>query len=339
MTNSKRSATHRATIVLLCLTLAAACSGAPAQPATKALQKVTLQLQWVTQAQFAGYYVALDKGYYADEKIDLTIKPGGPDVSPADLVSSGTADFGTALLADLTTAIQSGKPLISIAQIQQANGLILVANKSSGIKQPKDFVGKKVGVWLGAWEAQFDALLAKEGIAPDTVQVVSQGFSMDPFLKGDLNVASAMIYNEYYTVLESGVKPENLTVIDYAAYGLDFPGDTLFTNKQTVQKNPDLCIRMLRASLKGWQYAIDHPADAADIVLRYDKSGVQTKDHQLSMMLEIAKLVQAPGRSLGQTDQASVQRTIDSLLRYNILKGPVKIEDVYTNEFWNQAHK
>ena len=339
MRNSKRNRLHGVIVVLLCLICVAACTGTPAQPATKALQKVTLQLQWVTQAQFAGYYVALDKGYYTAEKIDLTINPGGPDMSPADLVSSGTADFGTALLADLTAAIQGGKPLISIAQFQQANGLILIANKSSGIKQPQDFAGKKVGVWLGAWEAQFDALLAKEGIAPDSVQVVSQGFSMDPFLKGDLNVASAMIYNEYYVVLERGVRPEDLTVIDYATYGLDFPGDTLFTNKQTAQKNPDLCVRMLRASLKGWQYAIDHPAEAADIVLKYDKSGVQTKDHQLSMLLEIAKLIQAPGRSLGQTDQASVQRTIDALLRYNILKGPVKPEDVFTNAFWDKAHQ
>ncbi len=329
---------HPAVAALLCLTLTVACTSTPVQPASKALQKATLQLQWVTQAQFAGYYVALNKGYYTAEKIDLTINPGGPDMSPADVVSSGSADFGTALLADLTAAIQGGKPLISIAQIQQANGLILIANKSSAIKQPRQFVGKKVGVWLGAWEAQFNALLAEEGIAPDSVQVVSQGFSMDPFFKGDLDVASAMIYNEYYTVLESGVKPENLTVIDYATYGLDFPGDTLFANKQTAQKDPDLCVRMLRASLKGWQYAIDHPAEAADIVLQYDKSGVQTKDHQLSMMIEIAKLVQMPGRSLGQTDQGSVQRTIDALLRYNILKGPVKPEDVYTNEFWDQAH-
>jgi NitT/TauT family transport system substrate-binding protein len=298
-----------------------------------------LQLQWVTQAQFAGYYVALDKEYYRQEGLDLTIKPGGPDLSPVDLVTSGVSDFGTALLADLTTAIQGGKPVVSIAQIQQANGLVLVTNKSSGIKQPKDFVGKKVGVWLGSWEAQFDALLAKEGIAPQSVQVVSQGFSMEPFLKGDLNVASAMIYNEYYMVLESGVKADDLTVIDYAAYGLDFPGDTLFASRQTAKQRPDLCVRMLRASLKGWQYAVDHPEEAADIVLKYDKSGVQTKQHQLSMMKEIAKLVQVSGQPLGLTDRATVQQTVDTLLRYSILKGSVKPEDVFTNEFWEQAHK
>jgi NitT/TauT family transport system substrate-binding protein len=323
--------------MLLCIAFLTACA-APAKP-TPAVQSVSLQLQWVTQAQFAGYYVALDKGYYREEGLELTIKPGGPDLAPADLVASGVSDFGTALLADLTTAIQSGKPLISIAQIQQANGLVLVAAKSSGIKQPQDFAGKKVGVWMGSWEAQFNALLAKEGIAPSSVLIMSQGFSMDPFLKKELDVASAMIYNEYYMVLESGVKPEDLTIIDYANYGLDFPGDTLFASRKTTQARPDLCVRMVRASLKGWQYAIDHPEEAADIVLKYDKSGVQTRQHQLSMMKEIAKLVQVSGRPLGQTDSAAVQGMIETLVRYNILKGSVKQEDVYTNQFWEQARK
>jgi NitT/TauT family transport system substrate-binding protein len=333
--NGSHNTNRRIVAALLCIVFMAACTSA--KPTTPPVQRVSLQLQWVTQAQFAGYYVALDKGYYREANIDLTIKPGGPDLAPVDLVANGVSDFGTSLLADLATAIQSGKPVISISQIQQANGLVLVANKASGIKQPQDFVGKKVGVWLGSWEAQFDALLAKEDIAAQNVQVVSQGFSMEPFLKGDLQVASAMIYNEYYMVLESGVKPEDLNVIDYAAYGLDFPGDTLFTRRETADKSPDLCIRMLRASLRGWQYAIEHPEEAADIVLKYDKSGVQTRQHQLSMMKEISKLVQAAGRPLGQTDSAAVQRMIDTLVRYNILKGPVKPEDVFTNDFWDQA--
>ena len=337
MKTSLRYSSGCLAILLFGVALVSACSSAPAKPATPAVQRVSLQLQWVTQAQFAGYYVALDKGYYRQEGIDLTIKPGGPDLAPIDLVDSGVSDFGTSLLADLATSIQSGKLIISIAQIQQANGLVLVANKSSGIKQPQDLVGKKVGVWLGSWEAQFNALLAKESIAPQSVQVVSQGFSMEPFLKGDLNVASAMIYNEYYMVLESGVKPEDLNVIDYATYGLDFPGDTLFTSRKTAKDRPDLCVRMLRASLKGWQYAVDHPEETADIVLKYDKSGVQTRQHQLSMMKEIAKLVQVSGRPLGQTDRAAAQRTIETLVRYNILKGAIKPEDVYTNEFWEQA--
>jgi NitT/TauT family transport system substrate-binding protein len=301
------------------------------------LTPVTLQLQWVTQAQFAGYFVAYDKGWYKDESIDLTIIPGGPDQIPVDLVASGTRDFATTLLADLAVAIQSGKPIIGISQIQQKNGLLLIARKSSNIQAPKDFNGKKVGVWLGSWEAQFDALTAQQGINKEDFSLVNQGYSMDAFIKGDLDVASAMIYNEYYAVLESGVKPEELNIIDYASYKLDFPGDTLFTSKKLVQENPDLCIRMVRASLRGWQYAVEHPEEAASIVMKYDKTGVLKADHQLSMMKEIAKLVHVEGRQLGRSDDPALQRTIDTLFQYSILSTMVQPKDVMTNDFWDKA--
>jgi NitT/TauT family transport system substrate-binding protein len=323
-------------IVLLCLVLVAACGPEPT-PTPIPLEPVSLQLQWVTQAQFAGYYVALDKGWYQEEGIDLTINPGGPDLVPVDLVAAGARDFGTTLLADLVVAVQQGKPVVSLAQIQQTNGLLLLAYKESGIVQPTDFAGKRVGVWLGAWQAQFDALMAKEGLVTGDFELVSQGFSMDSFLARELDVASAMIYNEYYVVLENGVRPEDLNVIDYANYGLDFPGDTLFTSRQLAEQDPDLCARMLRASLNGWQYAVDNPEEAADIVLKYDEAGVQTRDHQLSMMDEIAKLVSVPVRELGFTDRDDVRRTIDTLLSYGVLSGPVQPEEVFTNDIWEQA--
>jgi NitT/TauT family transport system substrate-binding protein len=294
-------------------------------------------LQWVTQAQFAGYYVALDKGWYKDEGIDLAIIPGGPDQAPVDLVISGTRDFGTALLADLAVAVQGSKPVIGIAQIQQENGLLLITKKSSGIQGPKDFADKKVGVWLGSWEAQFDALAVQQNLKPSDFTLVSQGYSMDPFIKDELDVASVMVYNEYYAVLESGISPQDLNIINYADYGLDFPGDILFTSRATLEQDPDLCVRMVRASLKGWLYAIEHPEEAADIVLKYDQTGVQTKEHQLSMMTEIAKLVQLQGRQLGRSDDAVLQRTIDTLLQFGVLKGAVQAADVMTNEIWEKA--
>jgi len=325
-------------VMLICTVLLAGCGTQPT-PTPPPLEPVTLQLQWVTQAQFAGYYVALDKGWYREEGIDLTIDPGGPDLVPSDLVTAGQADFGTGLLADLVVGVQQGKPVISVAQIQQLNGLLLIAFKSSGIAGPADFAGKRVGVWLGAWEAQFDAMMAKQGLTTNDFSLVSQGFTMDPFLKGELDVASAMIYHAYYVALESEVTPEELNIIDYANYGLDFPGDTLFTTRQTLEQKPDLCERMVRASLRGWQYAVEHPEEAADIVLKYDKSGVQTREHQLSMMNEIAKLVVLPVRPLGFTDRDSVLRTIDTLASYGVIGGPVQPEDVFTNDIWEEATK
>jgi len=318
----------------LVVTIVAACGP---EPTPVPLEPVTLQLQWVTQAQFAGYYVALDKGWYAEEGIDLTIKPGGPDLVPVDLLASGTVDFATALLPDLAVAVQEGKPLVSIAQIQQSNGLLLLAFKSSGIQTPRDFRGKRVGVWLGGWDAQFRALIAKENLTLDDFELVPQGFSMDPFLEGELDVASAMIYNEYHVVLESGVSPDELNVIDYADYGLDFPGDTLCVRRDTCEQDPDLCVRMLRASLRGWQYAVDHPEEATTLVLKYDKSGVQTREHQIAMMNDIARLVAIPLRPLGFTERDDVRRTLDTLLAYGVLNGPVRPDDLFTNDIWEQA--
>jgi NitT/TauT family transport system substrate-binding protein len=329
--------TFRFISILLIVSFVLTACANQAAPTAEPLTPVTLQLQWVTQAQFAGYYVALEKGWYAEEGIDLTIIPGGPDQAPIDLVTSGTRDFGTALLADLTVAVQTSKPVIGIAQIQQSNGLLLLAKKSSGIQSPADLKGKKVGVWLGSWEAQFDALIVQQGIAATDFSLVSQGYSMTDFVNDELDVASAMIYNEYYSVLESGIKAEDLNIIDYADFGLDFPGDVLFTSRATAEQNPDLCTRMVRASLRGWQYAIEHPEEAADIVLKYDQTGVQTRPHQLTMMTEIAKLVQLDGRQLGRSDETVLQRTIDTLLQFDILKGTVQPADVMTNEFWDKA--
>lgn len=324
-------------VMVLCVVLVAGCAAGDTTPTSPPLDQISLQLQWVTQAQFAGYYVALDKGWYEQEGIELTIEPGGPDLVPVDLVAAGTHDFGTSLLADLVVAVEGGKSVISIAQIQQMNGLLLVAKKASGIERPADFVGRRVGVWLGGWETQFRALIAREGITLEDFELVSQGFSMEPFLEGELDVASAMIYNEYHVVLASGISPGELNVIDYADYGLDFPGDVLFTSRQLIEEKPELVARMLRASLRGWQYAVEHPEEAVDIVLKYDASGVQTREHQLSMMNEIAKLVSLPVRPLGFTDRDDVRRTIDTLFVYEVLDDPMQPEDVYTNDLWNQA--
>lgn len=295
---------------------------------------VTLQLQWVTQAQFAGYYVALEKGWYNEVGLDVTIQQGGPDIVPVELVSDGTVDFGTALLADLVVWVQKGKPLKSLIQIQQNNGLRLIAKKESKVKGPQDFIGKKVGVWLGGWEVQFNALMAQKNIDQARIDVHSQGFSMRPFLDGRLDVASVMIYNEYFMVLKAGVKKEDLVIIDYADYNLDFPGDNLFTSHKMLNEHPDICKKMVQASLRGWAHAISHQEEAVDIVIKYDTSGVIDRDHQIKMMDQISKLIKSVGNtSIGHVDDAAFKKMIFYLVKYQQLTSAVPLEKVYTSQF------
>ena len=334
----KRSLFQVILTVLMIMPLLAACGGnAPKVEQEQTKTPATLTLQWVTQAQFAGYYVALDKGWYAEEGIDLTIRPGGPDISALDAVRNGTSQFGTSLLADIIVTSETSNDLVSVLQVQQSNGLLLLAHKDSDIRTPADFAGKTVGVWLGNWEAQFNALIAKENIDPNSFTLVSQGFSMDSFINRDLDVASAMIYNEYYAVLESGLKADEIMIIDYADYGLDFPGDTLFTSATIVQENPELCQKMVKASLRGWQYAIENPQEAVDIVMKYDTSKSLTREHQVSMMNEIAKLVQVSIRPVGYTNRDDVRRTIDTLYSYKVLTTQVNPDQFFSNIFWEQA--
>jgi NitT/TauT family transport system substrate-binding protein len=319
-------------LLIICLVSWPACTARTTD--TTGLKNVSLQLQWITQAQFAGYYVALDKGWYREEGLNLIIKPGGPEIDPVEQVDSGASDFGTAFLSDLTVNIQKGRSVLSIAQIQQMNGLLLIAKKSSGIRRPGDLAGKRIGIWGSNWEAQLNALLARERIAKKDVTILPQGFDMKPFINGEIDVASAMIYNEYHQVLESGIKPEDINIIEYSLYGLGFPGDTLFTRWGLSVDDPRLCLKMLRASLRGWQYAVENPKEAVSIVLKYDKTGKAVRSHQLSMMREISGLVKVSWREMGYTDRTTVEQMVSILQRYKVLDNKLEPEDIYTNTFW-----
>ena len=187
---------------------------------------------------------------------------------------------------------------------------------------------------------QFNALLAHERVMPEQVDVISQGFSMTPFLEDRLDVASAMIYNEYYMVLASGVEPEELEVIDYADWDIGFPGDVLFTSTLLKTQNPDLCVRMLRASLKGWQYALDHLEEAARIVVTQDRTGVAKIDHQRKMMKEIAILVKGKaGSKLGYADTTTLEKMIRLLEQNRVLSEPLPPEQIYTTQFIDKLNR
>jgi len=302
-------------------------------------QRVSLALQWLVQCQFAGYFAALEQGFYRWEGIDLTIIPGASDINPIDLVSSGAADFGTKWLADFMAAKDNGLPLISIAQVLQHNGLVLIAKAKTGIRTPRDFIGKNLGIWFFGNEIQFFALMNKLSIPLDRMRIDALKWSIEPFLNDQFDVVMAMVYNEYLRALDSGYLKKDINVIDFAEYGLNFPGQVIFTHNATLQNNPDLCARMVRASLQGWQWAIDHPAKAVDIVMKYDQTKSLNRDLQLKQINAVIELVKYGNRPLGYHQPEQVAFVLSSLLEHRVLSQKLELADIYTNSIWEQAHR
>lgn len=316
----------------------AAASEPAAEPVT-----VKLQLKWVPQAQFAGYFLAQDKGYYDAEGLKVEILPGGPDIVPEQQVAGGSADIGVDWVASLLTSQEQEMPLVQIAQIFQKSGLVLVSKKEAGINTPADLKGKKVGNWMGGNEFELLALFDKYKLdSGKDLNFTKQGFTMDQFLGGELDAASAMTYNEYQVVLESDVKPEELSVIDMNDEGVAMLEDNLFANKEWLEGNKETAAKFVRASLKGWADAIADPEAAVDSVMKLAEAGSTTREHQLTMMKEVAKLIQPEGfdaAKLGYTDAAAFQQTADIALKFGVIKTAAKVDEAYTNEIVEMAAK
>ena len=286
--------------------------------AAQAADKLTLQLQWVTQAQFAGYYVALDKGYYSDENLDVTIKPGGPDIAPPQVLAGGGADLMLNWMPSALAAREKGVPLVNIAQPFKSSGLQLTCRKETGITSPQDFRGKTIGVWFYGNEYPFLSWMSQLGIPTDGgsngVTVLKQGINVDHILQKQADCISTMTYNEYWQVIDAGISPNDLVIFKYQDQGVATLEDGIYVMEDRL-KDPafeDQMVRFVRASMKGWKWAEENPNAAADIVLDNDASGAQTEKHQRRMMGEIAKLTAG---STGALDPADYQRTVETLMK------------------------
>jgi len=283
----------------------------------QAADTVTLQLKWVTQAQFAGYYVALDKGFYSDENLDVTIKSGGPDIAPEQVIAGGGADVIVDWMAAALAARERGLPLVNIAQPFKQGGLELTCLKSNGISSPADFPGHTLGVWFFGNEYPFYAWMAKLGFSTDGgangVTVLKQAFNVDPLLQKQADCISVMTYNEYGQVLDAGIKPDQLVTFNYLQQGVGMLEDGLYVLAPKL-KDPafsDKMVRFVRASMKGWKWAESNPDAAAEIVIANDESGAQTLEHQKYMMGEVAKLTAG---SNGTLDPKDYDQTVATLL-------------------------
>ena len=312
--------------------------------AAHAADKLTLQLKWVTQGQFVGYYVAEAKGFYKANGLDVTIKPGGPDINPDQVLAGGGADVVIDWMPSALATREKGVPIVNIAQVFQHSGMELSCRVDSGIKTPADFKGKTLGVWFSGNEYPFLSWMAKLGYTTDgpnpDVTVLKQGFNVDPLLQKQAACISTMTYNEYWQLIEAGMKPSQLIVFKYQAEHVATLEDGLYVLQSSLD-NPamvDKLARFLKASKEGWDYAAGHQAEAVSILLAADTAGVLTKQHQVRMVAGIVNLMGAT--SWGYLQPADYQRTVGELLSTKstpvITKAPV---GAFSYLVWDKAFK
>ncbi len=293
---------------------AAAAAAMIASVSAAQAETVTLQLKWVAQAQFAGYFVAQEKGYYKAAGLDVVIKPGGPDIAPEQVIAGGGADVIVDWMPAALASREKGNKLVNIAQPFKHSGLMLTCRKETGVATPADLKGKTLGVWFYGNEYPFLAWMANLGLKTDSdIKVLKQGFNVDPLLQKQADCISTMTYNEYHQVLEAGVKPEDLVVFKYEDQGVATLEDGLYVEEDKL-KDPAFVATMakfVKASMMGWADMAKDPKGAVAAVLKNDASGSQTEAHQTTMVDEVNKLVDG---SDGTLDTAAADRTVATLL-------------------------
>lgn len=285
------------------------------------LKKVTFVPLWKPQAQFAGYYAALEKGIYKKHGLDVAILQGGPDFPPAEAVENGKADFGIVWLSSAIQRRASGAKLVNISQVLQESALMLVTMKAGGIVSPEDFAGKKVSVWDGDLSLQPRAFFRKYGVEPN---IVTQSYTVNLFLEGAVDAASAMLYNEYDTIVNSGIDPDELSVFRFSDYGLNFPEDGIYCLESTLESDPGAAAAFVKASFEGWKFVLENENESLDIVLKYMREAhvPANRVHQKWMLARMKDLIFPTGRTVspGLLDKKDYDFVCGQLLSEALIK-------------------
>ncbi|HNX04030.1 MAG TPA: ABC transporter substrate-binding protein [Opitutales bacterium] len=310
-------------ILPLLLTAGTAC-----RAADTAHRAVSLVLHWDHQAQFAGYYMALDKGFYADAGLDVTIVRGGPDGTPCEDVGRGRATFCTTMLSTALEKRDGGMPLVLLAQVVNRSNFEVVAWRRPGgengpeIRTPADLNGRRATIWPGDFRPPYEAFLEAQDVRPE---VLPQYYTLSLFLHHGVDACSAMRYNEYHWLLQHGVREEDLVVFPLCDFGVPLPEDGIYTLESTWESDPALCRAFAKASLKGWEYARDHREEALDAVMRrVTEANLPTNRPHMSWMLNeiLASTFPAEnaGWRFGRLSPEAFQASCNMLLRHDAIK-------------------
>jgi NitT/TauT family transport system substrate-binding protein len=313
------------------------------------LTPVKLQLQWVAQAQFAGYYAAVTQGFYKDEGLDVQIVEGGPDIVPIDALTAGDVDFAISWVPKVLGSIEAGAKVTDVAQIFERSATTQISFKDKGITSPADFKGKKVGSWGYGNEWELFAGMQKNGVGVKDISLVQQAIDMNGFLAGDIDAAQAMTYNEYAQVLETKnpktgklYTADDLNVINWNDVGTAMLQDAVWapTEKLSDSKFADTTVAFIKGSIKGWAYVRDHPEEAAQIVTTAGSKLGQS--HQLWMTNEVNKLIWPSTNGVGMINEAAWKQTVDIALGTKNEQGKTIItkeppSTAYSNEYVQKA--
>lgn len=298
---------------------------------------VSLQLKWLHQAQFAGYYVAADAGLYAAAWLDVDIRVGGPGVDPEAVVATGEADFAQGGgIESVLAARAADLPVVALAAIFQKVDVVYVARAGSGIRSLSDFAGRRISTWYTGVHLILRALLKEAGVDPRTVEEVTQGASLDPFIRGEVDVAAATFYNQMPKLRAAGI--DDLVLFDPADFGVVIPRDPIITSDRVAAERPDVVRRFLTASLAGWDLACRDQTAAVAAVLRRDP-GLDPA-HQTTMMREVAALARlgdGTAHGLGYVDPRTITRAAQFLLDQGQLSRPIAAEAACTMKFWSDV--
>ncbi len=327
-----RSTTKKIAAVALALGILALV----APSAQAELAKASVRLKWLAQAQFVGFYVGVAKGYYKDAGIDLTINPGGPNLVAENLVAGGSDTFG---LSGGEESLLAGRdkelPVVGLAMLHQRTPYGFVVKADSPIKTFDDIRGKKVSVFFTGGQYVLYSMIAARGIPLSEVTVIPQQVSMTPFLKGDVDMAAATFYNELLTLKSQNVAYRMFTAEEL---GISVPRDALITSERTIAEQPQLVQGFVTATMKGWKDALQHRAEAIDILMKAVPS--LERAHQEGMLDEIAKLMlagKATTAGMGVIDAPTLARVNTMLAEYKVLKAPVDLAKAVDTSFWDKV--